>query len=141
VNEILSARRRDDPGVRKVGGDLIVPFDELPEMVRIYERGFRSRGLAYAIWGHLSDGNLHPNGLPASGEEAARGWEALLEFAEEAARRGGSPLSEHGVGRSPLKQEVLRRFLGDDAVASMRAVKRALDPEGRFAPGVLFPVS
>jgi hypothetical protein len=35
---------------------------------------------------------------------------------------------------------MLRRFLGDAAVASMRAVKRGLDPEGRFAPGVLFPL-
>jgi D-lactate dehydrogenase (cytochrome) len=65
----------------------------------------------------------------------------MLEFAAEAASRGGCPLSEHGVGRSPLKQEMLRRFLGDDAIGSMRAVKRALDPPGRLAPGVLFPAA
>jgi D-lactate dehydrogenase (cytochrome) len=64
---------------------------------------------------------------------------AKLEFAEEAARRGGSPLSEHGVGRSPLKQTILRRFLGESAIDSMRRIKRALDPPGRFAPGVIFP--
>ena len=29
--------------------------------------------------------------------------------------------------------------LGDSALATMRRVKFALDPEGRFAPGVLFP--
>jgi FAD/FMN-containing dehydrogenase len=34
---------------------------------------------------------------------------------------------------------MLRRFLGDDAVEQMRRIKRALDPCGRFAPGVLFP--
>lgn len=138
VNEILAARRREDPAIHKVGGDLIVPWDELRAMARIYEDGFRRRGLAFAIWGHVSDGNLHPNALPRNGAEAALGQEALLEFASEAARRGGSPLSEHGVGRSPLKQEILRRFLGDGAIEEMRSIKRALDPEGRFAPGVLF---
>jgi len=140
VNELLGERRRDERGVKKVGGDLIVPFDRVGHMLRFYRDGFTRRGLQYAIWGHLSDGNLHPNALPRDAEETRRGLEALLEFADEAARVGGSPLSEHGVGRNPVKQEMLRRFLGDAAIASMRAVKRGLDPEGRFAPGVLFPV-
>jgi D-lactate dehydrogenase (cytochrome) len=81
-----------------------------------------------------------PFALPRDAEETRRGHEALLEFADEAARVGGCPLSEHGVGRNPVKQEMLRRFLGDAAIASMRAVKRGLDPESRFAPGVLFPL-
>ena len=139
VHEVLEARRRDDPGISKVGGDLIVPFDELGAMVRIYEEGFRRRGLEFAIWGHVSDGNLHPNALPVTSAQAQLGRELMLEYADEAIRRGGCPLSEHGVGRSPLKQEILRRFLGAGAVEKMRAVKRALDPPGRFAPGVLFP--
>ena len=54
-------------------------------------------------------------------------------------RRGGCPLSEHGVGRSPVKQEMLCRFLGHAAVARMRRIKNAIDPDARFAPGVLFP--
>jgi D-lactate dehydrogenase (cytochrome) len=139
VNETLLERRRADPAVRKVGGDLIVPFEHLSDMVRVYEEGFSRRGLEHAIWGHASDGNLHPNALPRSAAEVAAGNDALHEFAREAAARGGAPLSEHGVGRSPVKQEMLRRFLGDAAIASMRAVKRGLDPEGRFAPGVIFP--
>ena len=64
VNEILARRRSSAPGVHKVGGDLIVPFEALGEMLEIYERGFRGRGLEFAVWGHLSDGNLHPNALP-----------------------------------------------------------------------------
>ncbi len=141
VNEILAGRRLDDPGARKVGGDLIVPFEHLWEMMRIYEEGFSRRGLEFAIWGHVSDGNLHPNALPRTSGEARRAVEALLEFGDEAAKRGGSPLSEHGVGKSQVKQEMMRRFLGDAAVAGMMAIKAALDPEWRFAPGVLFPKS
>ncbi|HKQ62413.1 MAG TPA: FAD-binding oxidoreductase [Candidatus Polarisedimenticolaceae bacterium] len=140
VNELLAERRRTDPAVRKAGGDLIVPVDGLGEMMHAYAEGFGRRGLDYAIWGHLSDGNLHPNALPRDAAETQRGEQAQLEFAEHAVRLGGCPLSEHGVGRSPLKQEMLRRFLGDPAIASMRRIKRALDPSGRLAPGVLFAV-
>ena len=139
VGEILAARRRERGGVRKVAGDLIVPFEELPSMIDFYREGFRRRGLRFAIWGHLSDGNLHPNALPRDADQVREGCELLLEFAGEAARRGGCPLSEHGVGRNPVKQEMLRRFLGDAAVATMRRIKLALDPGARFAPGVLFP--
>jgi D-lactate dehydrogenase (cytochrome) len=139
VNEILAERRRQSPGVRKVGGDLIVPFGELDAMFRIFEEGLERRRLDFVIWGHASDGNLHPNVLPRDADEVLRGQEALLEFGDEAKRRGGCPLSEHGVGRSPLKQQMLRRFLGDGPIEQMRAIKRALDPELRFAPGVLFP--
>jgi D-lactate dehydrogenase (cytochrome) len=108
-------------------------------MIDVYRRGFASRGLEFAIWGHLSDGNLHPNALPRNGDEVQRAQEAQLEFAAEAARRGGCPLSEHGVGRSRLKQEILRRFLGPAAIATMREIKAALDPDARLAPGVILP--
>lgn len=127
------------PGVSKMGGDFIVPFDRLREMMQIYAEGFERRGLAYAVWGHLGDGNLHPNAMPRSEDEGQLAYEALLEFADEVVRRGGCPLSEHGVGRSALKQHLLLRFLGENAVEQMRRIKRALDPQGRFAPGVLFP--
>jgi D-lactate dehydrogenase (cytochrome) len=51
---------------------------------------------------------------------------------------GGAPLAEHGVGRSAFKQRLLRELYGEEGVEQMRAVKRALDPEWKLAPGVLF---
>ena len=113
--------------------------EHLPEMMRRYEEGFSRRGLEHAVWGHFSDGNLHPNALPRNAEETRQGEEALLEFADAAIRFGGAPLSEHGVGRSPLKQELLRRFVGEAGVQAMRRVKRALDPAERLGRGILFP--
>jgi D-lactate dehydrogenase (cytochrome) len=139
VSELIAERHRQSTVINKLGGDLIVPFEHVPEMMSIYRAGFERRGLEYAIWGHLSDGNLHPNAIPHSAGEAAKGQEALLEFADHALRLGGCPLSEHGVGRNPLKQETMRRFLGEPAIESMRAIKGALDPPWRLAPGVLFP--
>jgi D-lactate dehydrogenase (cytochrome) len=139
VNEWLTAARRRDGDVEKLGGDVIVPCERVAELVGHFERACRGRGLAYAIWGHLSDGNLHPNLLAHDGAEVRAGRAILLGLAEEAVRLGGCPLAEHGVGRNALKQEMLRRFLGDGAIGEMRRIKRGLDPGWRFAPGVLFP--
>jgi D-lactate dehydrogenase (cytochrome) len=127
--------------VRKAAADMIVPFDQLGSMLAIYRRGFEERGLDHALWGHVSDGNIHANVIPRSEEDVARGDEAFLDFGAEVARLGGCPLSEHGVGRSACKQELLRRLYGDRGIEEMRRVKRALDPEHKLAPGVLFPDS
>lgn len=133
------ARARDASySVSKVGGDPIVPPERLAEALALYVEALERRGLDFAIWGHLSDGNLHPNALPRDAAEASAAVAAQLEIGEIAMRLGGCPLSEHGVGRSELKQELLRRFLGEEAIGQMRAIKRALDPTGRWSPGVLF---
>ena len=63
----------------------------------------------------------------------------MLEFGRHVARLGGCPLAEHGVGRNPVKQALLRQLYGDAGIDEMRAVKRALDPGNRLAPGVIFP--
>ena len=52
---------------------------------------------------------------------------------------GGAPLAEHGVGRNHLKQQFLRLMYGESGIEQMRTVKRALDPDAKFASGVLFP--
>ena len=63
---------------------------------------------------------------------------AILDLGQSVVEIGGCPLAEHGVGRHPAKQELLRLLYGADGVTAMRGVKRALDPEGRLAPGVIF---
>jgi D-lactate dehydrogenase (cytochrome) len=53
-------------------------------------------------------------------------------------RLGGSPLAEHGVGRNRVKQQLLLELYGREGIEEMRRVKRAIDPEWKLAPGVLF---
>jgi D-lactate dehydrogenase (cytochrome) len=137
-HRVALAKHRVDDRIAKTGGDMIVPFERFGEMMQIYRRGFESRGLDYGIWGHVSDGNVHPNVIPRTYEDVERGNEAFLEFGREVARLGGCPLAEHGVGRSPVKQALLRQLYGDAGIDEMRAVKRALDPEWKLAPGVIF---
>jgi D-lactate dehydrogenase (cytochrome) len=63
----------------------------------------------------------------------------MLESAREVIRLGGAPLAEHGVGRNKIKQQLLRELYGEDGINEMRRVKRAVDPDWKLAPGVLFP--
>jgi D-lactate dehydrogenase (cytochrome) len=127
-----------DPRIAKTAADMIVPFARFSEMNDIYRAGFAARGLDYAIWGHISDGNVHPNVIPRSYDDVLKGREAILEFGREVARLGGCPLAEHGVGRSPIKQALLTQLYGSEGIDEMRAVKEVLDPEWKLAPGVIF---
>jgi D-lactate dehydrogenase (cytochrome) len=139
VNAVVAAAKKSHPDVEKTAGDLVVPFDRLGASLALYRETFERRALPYAIWGHVSDGNLHPNVVPQSWDDVERGREAILEMARAVMAMGGAPLAEHGVGRSALKQRLLRELYGDRGIEEMRAVKRALDPDWKFSPGVLFP--
>jgi D-lactate dehydrogenase (cytochrome) len=139
--QVADVQARVHPGVHKTAGDMIVPFDRLEESLRLYREAFERRGLDYAIWGHVSDGNLHPNVVPHGIDDVERGEEAILEIARRVIAMGGAPLAEHGVGRSVLKQRLLRELYGERGIAEMRAVKRALDPEGKLSSGVIFPLT
>jgi D-lactate dehydrogenase (cytochrome) len=135
---IAIAQRTIDPRISKTAADMIVPFSRLGELMALYDREFQERGLDAAIWGHISDGNLHPNVLPRSFADVVSGREAVLSFGQSVLEMGGSPLAEHGVGRNPIKHQLLQAMYGDHGIEEMRAVKRALDPEWKLAPGVLF---
>jgi D-lactate dehydrogenase (cytochrome) len=136
---IAATKARLQQDIEKTAGDVIVPFDRLEESLALYRATFERYGLEYAIWGHASDGNMHPNVVPRSIEDVHRGRDAILEIAEGVMAMGGAPLAEHGVGRSALKQQLLLELYGQSGIEEMRAVKRALDPSWKLAPGVMFP--
>ncbi|MBI3401221.1 MAG: FAD-binding oxidoreductase [Acidobacteria bacterium] len=133
------AKHAIDARIAKTAADMIVPFERLGELLTIYDAEFERRGLDAAVWGHVSDGNLHPNVIPRSMADVESGKDAILAFGREVHRLGGSPLAEHGVGRNPVKQQLLLDLYGREGIDQMRAVKRALDPDWKLAPGVIFP--
>ncbi|UWQ21320.1 FAD-binding oxidoreductase [Jannaschia sp. W003] len=85
---------------------------------------------------HLGDGNVHLTLYPTRDDEAH--LDGLREMVEdEVVRLGGSISAEHGVGLAKLS--TMRRRKDPVALDVMRAVKRALDPEGRMNPGKVIP--
>jgi len=89
------------------------------------------------LFGHAADGNLHVNvvgeGLPTETVEH-RVTEAVLALVS---RAGGSISAEHGIGVAKREWIALTRSAAE--IDAMRAVKRALDPDGVLNPGVLLP--
>jgi D-lactate dehydrogenase (cytochrome) len=139
VNARIGRAKQDvDRRIEKTAGDMIVPFEHLEALLACYEREFARRRLDVAVWGHISDGNLHPNVLARSFADVESGRAAILEVGREAIRLGGSPLAEHGVGRNRVKQQLLESLYGSAGIDEMRRVKRALDPQWKLASGVLF---
>lgn len=138
VNRRVARARQHDAGVSKTAADMIVPFERFGDMMATCRRLFAERGLDLAVWGHISDGNVHPNVIPSSADDVRRGQDAILALGVEVIAMGGCPLAEHGVGRNPIKQELLRRLYGPAGVEAMRAIKVSLDPGGALASGVIF---
>jgi FAD/FMN-containing dehydrogenase len=78
------------------------------------------------------DGNLHVNVLGPDPDDETPD-ETVLGLA---LRLGGTISAEHGVGVVKARWLDRDRSAGD--LAAMRAIKRALDPDGIMNPGVLF---
>ena len=125
----------------KLGEDISVPREAIPQVVRRIQEISRQRDLPIVIFGHISDGNLHPNILFDQGdpEEMERVEAASGDIFEIATSVGGTLSGEHGIGL--LKQKYLKLDLSDGTVEVMRTVKRALDPDNIMNPGKIFPDS
>ena len=129
---------------RRIGAvsshDISVPLGAIPEFIARATEAVAAIGdFRVNCFGHVGDGNLHYNVFPHKGESRAD-----HEAARPAIKRalhdlthalGGSISAEHGIGR--LKVDDLERY-GDPAkLAAMRAIKKALDPEGIMNPGAV----
>jgi glycolate oxidase len=129
------ARRRPN----KLGEDICVPRSQITAMVKRVREIARTNGLEIPLFGHIGDGNLHPNILcnRRDPEEMARVAVAAREIFEGAVAVGGTLSGEHGIGL--LKKQFMELDVGLDALALMRAIKNAVDPLGIMNPGKIFP--
>src|SRR5205823_3004307 len=67
VNQrVARAKQTVDSRIEKTAADMIVPFDAVDHLLSRYDAVFGELGLDVAVWGHISDGNLHPNVIPRS---------------------------------------------------------------------------
>jgi FAD/FMN-containing dehydrogenase len=137
LRETIPEAQRQDGGSLK--HDISVPVASIPDFI---ERGARwiadnvpdGRLVSY---GHVGDGNLHFNLNQAPGADRA----AFLAREQPVKRAihdlvrdfGGSFSAEHGIGR--LKVGELERYASPVELDLMRAIKRALDPNGILNPG------
>lgn len=123
---------------RHLRTDLSVPLSCLPEFVAQAEAAVMEAlpGAVCVSYGHVGDGNVHLNVLPApeadtNGQiELAKKliYQVLVQF-------DGSISAEHGIGR--LKREDFQNELPDAQRDLLEAIKRAIDPELMMNPNCL----
>ncbi|RIH84466.1 putative FAD-linked oxidoreductase [Calidithermus terrae] len=141
--QLWQARRSVSPAIgrirsKRMNEDIAVPRSSLPAVVREIEALGRRYGLPLVQFGHIGDGNLHPNILydPKTDPEE-RVWELAHEVARVALRHGGVLSGEHGIGL--MKREFMSEAVDAQTLAILWDVKRRLDPEGRLNPGKVLP--
>jgi D-lactate dehydrogenase (cytochrome) len=126
------------PGATIWTSDVCVPVSHLPDAVLAVREDLDRHGLTAPIVGHVGDGNFHvlfavDESKPGERERAEAVYERMIHRAIEV---GGSCTGEHGIGL--VKRTHLIEEHGEDAVETMRMIKRALDPKGLMNPGKIF---
>jgi glycolate oxidase len=143
-DRIWDARRAVSPALarrrpNKLGEDVCVPCSAVPELIERVHAIAQTYALEIPVFGHAGDGNLHPNILcdRRDVEEVGRVGKAAREIFEAAVELGGTLSGEHGIGL--LKKQFMELDVGPDALALMRRIKDAIDPQGIMNPGKIFP--
>jgi D-lactate dehydrogenase (cytochrome) len=116
-----------------------VPVAAVPRLIAEGSAAVERRlaGIRPCPFGHLGDGNIHFNLSQPIGMDPkafmAREGEMNEAIYEVVLRLGGSVSAEHGIGQ--MKTALLEEVKDPVALAMMRAVKQALDPNGILNPG------
>jgi len=143
-DRLWAARRSISPALarrrpNKFSEDVCVPRRAIVSLVRRVREIASEYALEIPLFGHIGDGNLHPNILcdKTDREEMARVAGAARAIFEATVALGGTLSGEHGIGL--LKKQFMELDLGTDVLAVMRAIKDAIDPLGIMNPGKVFP--
>ena len=122
------------PGSEGWATDVCVPISRLAECILETKKDIQDSGLLAPIVGHVGDGNFHLVYLLDPGDAAQHDKAEKLNdrMVARALQMGGTCTGEHGVGYG--KMHFLQAEHGE-AVALMRQVKLALDPDNIMNPG------
>ena len=125
--------------------DVSMPVSAMAEFVAVADAAVRrvAPGVRPIVFGHLGDGNLHYNLLPAEGQDPAAFVALAPELTrivhDEIGRRRGSISAEHGIGQLRVAEMPLRKAPLE--LELMNQLKHLLDPAGLLNPGKLLPAA
>ena len=142
--QLWAARRALSPALKsiapgKINEDVVVPVSRIPDLVAGVQALSARFALPIVTFGHAGNGNLHVNILyhPDDAGENARAQAALPEVFALTLALGGTLSGEHGIGLA--KRDFMAQAFTPATLATMRAIKRALDPDGILNPGKVLP--
>jgi D-lactate dehydrogenase (cytochrome) len=125
------------PGAEVLATDVCVPISALADCIAATREDIDQLGLVAPIVGHVGDGNFHVMPLidPADAEERRKAQGFLDRLVARALAAGGTCTGEHGVGQGKIAYLAAEHGPG---LATMIAIKKALDPLNILNPGKLF---
>ncbi len=136
-HDVTYANKALRPGCEIWATDVCVPISRLAECILETKKDLKKSFLAAPLVGHVGDGNFHLGFLinrddPKELAEAERLNERLVM---RALAMDGTCTGEHGIGLGKMKFLTAEH---GEAVAVMRQVKWALDPQNIMNPGKIF---
>ena len=138
IREDISAGHK--PEGAQVSHDVSVPVSKTPHFLASANAAMEMvcPGARIVAFGHMGDGNFHYTVMQPPGMAPDRfpGPALTQKVFEIASSLGGSISAEHGIGVA--RRADLARFKDPNALALMRTLKRALDPNGVMNPRVMF---
>ena len=134
-HNVYYAQLKLRPGCRSITTDVCVPISQLATCIELVKKDIQTNDLLAPMVGHVGDGNFHALFLIDPDDEAERecAQQVASRMVEHAIGVCGTCTGEHDVGRGKMKY--LAQEFGPEAVAVMKQVKRALDPDGIMNPG------
>ena len=122
------------PGAKGWPTDVCVPISRLAQCILETKADIEASDLLAPIVGHVGDGNFHLAIIidPDDQDEIARATALNERMVLRALAMGGTCTGEHGIGYGKI--DFLQAEQGE-AVAVMRQIKQALDPDNIMNPG------
>jgi glycolate oxidase len=139
INALWKGRKSITPALvalkpNIIDEDIAVPVSNVPELFKQLKKTSEDLGVDIATYGHVGDGNLHPDILfdKRNPEEVKRAFEAVDVLRKATLSLDGTVTAEHGIGLR--RKKYLEKEYGSKEVEIMRRIKKALDPKNIMNP-------
>ncbi len=118
--------------------DVIVPRENLPQLVKGIQEICNKYKLTVCMVGHVGDGSVHPQiPLDFNDKEEYKNYKlAKSEIYDLTIKLGGTLSGEHGIGRE--KRAHISKVVNTTALNYMREIKKIFDPNNILNPYKIF---
>ncbi len=130
-------RYRPDLKIVSLVDDMAVPISKIAQLIISIKKISQRNNILITTYGHASDGNLHSKVLldPTNKDDWKRAEITVKQVYDVVLKLDGTVSGEHGIGISKAPYMIKER---KNALSTMKAIKKAFDPNNIMNPGKMF---